>query len=169
MNNRTKPAAAAPTTSIRPHIRWMIRRDLSEVLRIERQCFEFPWNEVDYLRCLGQRNCIGMVAEHDDAVAGFMVYELHKTQLRLLNFAVAPECQRQGVGRRLVERLQEKLAVQRRRRIDLEVRETNLPAQFFFRALGFRATEVLKGWYEDTPEDAYVMQFELQQGMERNG
>ena len=47
----------------------------------------------------------------------------------------------------------------RRNRIVLEVRETNLSAQLFFRQLGFRATGVLKGFYEDTPEDAFLMQF----------
>ena len=41
----------------------------------------------------------------------------------------------------------------------LEVRETNLPAQLFFRAHGFRAVSVLRDFYEDTAEDAYLMQY----------
>ena len=41
----------------------------------------------------------------------------------------------------------------------LEVRETNLPAQLFFRQLGFRAVSVLRDFYEDTTEDAYLMQY----------
>ena len=32
--------------------------------------FEFPWSEEDFIRCLRQRNCIGMVAEHDEQVVG---------------------------------------------------------------------------------------------------
>jgi ribosomal-protein-alanine N-acetyltransferase len=40
-------------------IRWMIRRDMPEVLEIERQSFEFSWTEEDFLCCLRQRNCIG--------------------------------------------------------------------------------------------------------------
>jgi len=43
------------------HIRWMIRRDMPEVLDIESGSFEFPWSEEDFIRCLRQRNCIGMV------------------------------------------------------------------------------------------------------------
>jgi ribosomal-protein-alanine N-acetyltransferase len=39
------------------------------------------------------------------------------------------------------------------------VRETNLPAQLFFKKVGFRATTVLRSYYEDSPEDAYVMQY----------
>ena len=41
----------------------------------------------------------------------------------------------------------------------LEVRETNLDAQLFFRAQGFRAVNVLRDFYEDTTEDAYLMQY----------
>ena len=58
------------------HIRWMIRRDMPEVLEIEQSSFEFPWTEEDFIRCLRQRNCIGMVAEYDEKVVGFMIYEL---------------------------------------------------------------------------------------------
>ena len=64
---------------VKVHIRLMIRRDMTDVLQIESQAFEFPWTEEDFIRCLRQRNCIGMVAEHEDQVVGFMIYELHKT------------------------------------------------------------------------------------------
>jgi len=151
--------SADPRQQVRVHIRWMIRRDMAEVLDIERGSFEFPWFEEDFIRCLRQRNCIGMVAEHGERVVGFMIYELHKTRLHILNFAVAPEFRRRGVGRQMIDKLLGKLSSQRRVRITLEVRETNLPAQLFFKAAGFRAVTVLRAYYEDSPEDAYLMQF----------
>jgi ribosomal-protein-alanine N-acetyltransferase len=141
------------------HIRWMIRRDMPSVIDIEQACFEFPWGEDDFIRCLRQRNCIGMVAEVGDQVVGFMIYELHKTRLHILNFCVHPEWRRQGIGRVMVEKLVSKLSYQRRTRVMLEVRETNLDAQLFFRSMGFKAITVLHEFYEDTPEDAYLMQF----------
>ena len=144
---------------LRVHIRWMIRRDMPEVLGIENESFEFPWSEEDFLRCLQQRNCIGMVAEADERVVGFMIYELHKSRLHILNFAVATGYRHRRVGSQMVNKLAGKLSLQRRNRIVLEVRETNLPAQLFFRTAGFRATTVLREFYEDTSEDAYVMQF----------
>ena len=79
---------------INVHIRWMIRRDMPEVLSIEKSSFEFPWSEEDFIRCLRQRNCIGMVAEYDERVVGFMIYELHKDQLHVLNFSVRPDIRR---------------------------------------------------------------------------
>ena len=147
---------------VRVHIRWMIRRDMPEVLDIEEESFEFPWSEEDFIRCLRGRNCIGMVAEHEDRVVGFMIYELHKNRIHVLNFAVAADHRRYGVGSQMVAKLIGKLSSQRRSRIALEVRETNLAAQLFFRENGFRAESVLRAYYEDTPEDAYQMQFRYQ-------
>jgi ribosomal-protein-alanine N-acetyltransferase len=144
------------------HIRWMIRRDMPEVLDIESQSFEFPWSEEDFIRCLRQRNCIGMVAEHDEQVVGFMIYELHKTRLHVLNFAVNSKFRRRGVGEAMIGKLISKLSHQRRNRILLEVRETNLAAQLFFRSAGFRAVSVLRDFYDDTTEDAYLMQYTYQ-------
>ena len=144
---------------IRVHIRWMIRRDMAEVLQIERESFEFPWIDEDFIRCLRQRNCIGMVAEHEGRVVGFMIYELHRTRIHVLNFAVSRLCHRLGVGSQMVAKLIAKLSAQRRSRIVLEVRETNVDAQLFFRENGFRAISILHSFYDDTPEDAYLMQY----------
>jgi ribosomal-protein-alanine N-acetyltransferase len=90
-----------------------------------------------------------------------MIYELHKNRIHILSFAVHPDYRRQGIGRAMVDKLISKLAYQRRSRIVLEVRETNLDAQLFFRQLGFRATSVLRSFYEDTPEDAFLMQYRM--------
>ncbi len=141
------------------HIRWMIRRDLPSVLGIESSSFEFPWTEDEFVRCLRQRDCIGMVAEYAEQVVGFMIYELQKSRIHVLSFAVHPDYRRQSVGSAMVQKLVSKLAYQRRNRIILEVRETNLAAQLFFRSLGFRATGVLRNFYEDSTEDAFLMQF----------
>lgn len=145
------------------HIRWMIRRDMEPVVRIEAHSFEFPWTEEDFYNCLRQRNCIGMVAEYDDRVVGFMIYELHKTKLHVINLAVHPEFRRRGIGTQMVEKLLVKLSPQNRNRISLEVRETNVTAQFFFRNNKFRAVSILRDFYEDTAEDAYLMEYECPQ------
>jgi len=146
---------------VRVHIRWMIRRDMSEVLRAEEQSFEYAWTEEDFLRCLRQRNCIGMVAEHNDRIVGFMIYELHKNRLHVLNFAVAPGHRRSGIGAQMVSKLIGKLSSHRRSKITLAVRERNLAAQVFFRRQDFKATRVLRNYYEDSGEDAFQMEFRV--------
>ena len=144
---------------IEVYIRWMIRRDMPEVLAIESESFEHPWPEEDFIRCLRQQNCIGMVAEHDDRVVGYMIYDLCKTRIHVFNFAVASDYRRHDVGTQMLNKLIGKLSRERRTRIVLEVRESNLSAQHFFLTNQFRAISVLQGYYEDTDEDAYIMQY----------
>ena len=151
------------------HIRWMIRRDMPEVLRAEQESFDYSWTEDDFLRCLRQRNCIGMVAEIDDRVVGFMIYELHKSKLHVLNFAVAPDARRRGVGTQMVTKLIGKLSSHRRTKITLAVRESNLGAQLFFRTQAFQASRVLRGYYEDSGEDAYLMHYKISQFADDDG
>ena len=146
-------------SQLRVHIRWMIRRDMPSVLSIENESFEFRWSEADFIRCLRGRNCIGMVPEIDDQVVGFMIYELHKNRLHILNFAVTKEMRGRGIGKAMIDKLIGKLSHECRNRIMLEVRETNLNALLFFKSLGFRAISILRGWYDDTEEDAYLMQY----------
>ena len=66
-----------------------------------------------------------------------------------------------GVGKQMVLRLIDKLSQQRRNEILLDLRESNLDGQLFFRTQGFRAVKVVRCHYDDTAEDAYIMQFRL--------
>ena len=149
-------------TEIKTQNRWLIRRDLPEVLEIENACFEYAWTEEDFLCCLRQRNWIGMVAEHNHAIVGFMIYELHKTKVCITNFAVHPVYQRQGVGAGMIDRLKCKISQQRRDEIVVTVRDSNLDAQKFFRSQGLLWIETLRENYDEINDDAYVMSYLLQ-------
>jgi ribosomal-protein-alanine N-acetyltransferase len=150
-------------TSHGVHVRWMIRADIAEVLDIEQDSFEFPWSRDTLIDCLRKRNCIGITALEDDYVAGYAVYELHYRRLQLLNLAVHVNYRRSGVATAIIDKLKSKLSAQRRNRILTEVRESNLAAQKFFRAQGFRAVSILRGFYDDTTEDAYLFQYRFKE------
>lgn len=145
-------------------LRWLIRRDMAEVLDIELRSFAVAWSTDDLLNCLRQRNVIGMVAEHNCRVIAFVIYELHPNRLTILNFAVDPEFRRQGVGTQMIDRLVDKLSQVRRREIRFDVRESNLTAQQFFRSQMFRACAVSRAAYEDTGEDAYMFVYRMGDG-----
>lgn len=145
----------------RCNIRYLIRRDMHEVLEIDRRSFEYPWTEDDLIACLRRRNAAAMLAECVNGVTGFMVYELTRETINLLNFAVDPEFRRQGVGHMMVEKLKDKLSQQRRRQIILAVRDSNVPAQLFFKSQNFKATSTMHGYYEGNGEDAIAMRYGL--------
>lgn len=149
------------------HIRWMIRRDMPRVLQIENECFgSLSWSEEDFIRQLRQRNCIGMVCEIDDEVVGFMLYELHKSKLTIIDFAVMSSFRRMGVGTSMTRKLLGKLSADRRSMIELHIREGNLDAQLFFQSLGFRAVKVCSGFYDNSTEDAYQFEYLYQENQQ---
>ena len=140
----------------------MLRMDMPEVLAIERSSFEFPWRVDDLIRCLRQRNCNGMVAELDEQVVGFMIYFLARSHYQVLSLAVRDEYRRFGVGTQMAEWLIRKLSARRRSWVELNIRETNLRGQLFFRSMGFKAVAILRDHFEGwATEDAYVMEFKL--------
>lgn len=144
------------------HVRILVRRDFAQVLAIEEACFEFPWTEQEFLECLQQRrNCLGLVAEHEGRVVGFIIYETPKNRFLITNIAIDPEFQRHGVARQLIQKLVSKMIYQQRHKIAVEIRETNLPALLCFRSLGFTAATILKNFYENQNEDTYVLQYRL--------
>lgn len=142
-------------------IRWLIRRDMPEVLAIERESFEFPWSERELIRALRRRNCVGMVAEYEERVVGHMVYALEKHRIELLTFAVAPDCRRRGIGTAMIEQLKGKLAPTRRCKIELLIGERKLVGQAFLQAMGFRAYELAQCPFEDSDDDGYRIRWHM--------
>ena len=144
-----------------PHIRWMIRADLPEVLAIENASFDPPWVEQDFLNALKQKNCIGMVAVHADAVLGYMIYELCKHELKLITLAVHPTWRRMRVGTAMVEKMKAKLSYTRRPVLSMILGERNLSAQLFMQACELKCTQIMKGWHEASGEDGYEMEHRI--------
>jgi ribosomal-protein-alanine N-acetyltransferase len=142
------------------YIRFLVRRDMPSVLAIEWDGFEFAWGKTEFVQCLRRRNCLGMVAVHEERVVGYMIYEFHKTRIHVLNFAVASELWRRGVGRQMADKVKAKLGGARTR-ITLELAESNLRGQLFWRSQGFRAEGVLPEFYEQYQTDAYAMSYRL--------
>lgn len=155
------------------HVRWMIQRDLAQVVAIEQASFDFPWNEEDFRGITVRRNCIGLVVDATDPrcdcesrIRGYMVYELLKTRINLLTLAVHPKHRRQGVGCLMLNKLKGKLSTHRRYKLTVDVRESNLDAQLFFRSCGLLATRVERYHFPDTGEAAYRMQHTIKREVE---
>jgi len=139
------------------YIRWMILKDLPEVIELAKQTTEPVWTERELRSQLSQRDTIGMIVERNDNIEAFVIYERHPTRLHIPNFVVGERFRRQGVGKAIIDKLKNKLEPDRRNRITLTVSESNLVAQQFLRAMGFRAVQIIRKPYSDRDEDAYCM------------
>ncbi len=121
-----------PPAHPRTHIRWMIRRDMPEVLEAENASFCEPWGEEDFLSCLRNRNTIGMIVEKGERVVGFFLYELHQHHFTILSLATHPDFRRQGIGAQMIAKLQSKLSPGRRTKLIALVPESRGIAKSFF-------------------------------------
>ncbi len=145
-------------TGLETSIRWSVRKDIPEMLKIERDAFADPWSEDHFLSTMKAKNAVGLTAHQGDRIVGYVFYDLAPTCLRLLNVAVALPDRMTGVGRALVGKVVGKMQGHRRDRVMTRVREDNLNGQKFLRELGFRATEIVPNAFPDG-EAAYQMEF----------
>ena len=145
--------------------RWLLRRDLPSVLRIEFEACADPWGPDDFLRLLRERNVVGSVALLESNLvgpAGYCIYSWDSRAWTLLRLAVHPDYQRRGIGRALLGRLAEKLEepfCKTRNKIEHLIPDWNLNGQLFLQKCGFRGTSVLRGLADDA--DRYLMRRSL--------
>lgn len=147
------------TQATRQDIRFVYRDDMPQVLAIENESCDYPWDHDAFVDFFKARNSIGVAyILGESEVAGFMLYELHKRCYHIVSIAVAVRHRRSGFGRRMVDKLRKKLPPHRTA-LTLDIRERNLAGQLFFRSLGFVATGVVRQPYMETTEDAYRMEW----------
>lgn len=112
----------APSMTPPYHVRWMIRRDLPEMLSLEKIAVEHPWSEDEITRRLRQNNCIGMVAikvtPEEEFLVGYTLHELFADHINLVRFVVSPLAQ--GVGDDLMRNIKNKTDKNRRNTIKID-------------------------------------------------
>ncbi|MFS4436842.1 ribosomal protein S18-alanine N-acetyltransferase [Paracoccaceae bacterium GXU_MW_L88] len=101
-----------------------------------------PWSAAEIARLLDQ---IGVEALH--APNGFAITRKIADEAELLTIAVAPEAQRQGIARRLLNQAHQTLAAQDVAQIFLEVAEDNAPAHALYTGCGYRETGRRRDYY----------------------
>ena len=151
------------STKLSIDLRWLCRKDLPEVVAIEKACFSHPFNEDNFTSLLRDRNTIGIVAENENSrVLGFMIYELRRHSIHILDIAVDSFFFRNGIGSLLLYRLKLKLSSNSQRKsITIRVKESNLRALNFFKSEEFIVTKIDRGWYDDSDDDAFFMKYKI--------
>jgi ribosomal-protein-alanine N-acetyltransferase len=107
----------------------------------------WTWTPERVARNLAQRDTLVLTARDGAPLAGFAIMQFGEEHAHLSLFAVRPDCQRQGVGRRMLEWLTETALTAGIASIRLELRETNLGARRFYLDQGFAETVRVPGYY----------------------
>jgi len=132
--------------------------DVQAVHEIERLSFSTPWPAYAFEQELrGNRLARYVVARAGERVVGFAGVWLMVDEAHITTFGVHPEWRRQGIGRQLLLNLMDLGATLRARRMTLEVRVSNEPAQGLYRSFGFEVVGRRPRYYTDDGEDALVM------------
>lgn len=115
------------------------------------QLFAQVWSEEDFESLLGQSNVFGFLAVpvgKPNAGCGFVLARLVAGEAEILTIAVAPNAQRRGIGRDLMEGVLRKLHQERAESLFLEVDETNIAAQVLYKRLGFVQVGYRPSYYD---------------------
>ena len=139
MNSRNltlKPAAPEDAVPIAAMSRELIEAGLP-----------WTWTPERVARNLRQPETLVLTACDGPRLAGFCIMQFGDERAHLSLLAVRPDCQRQGVGRRMLEWLTESALTAGIASIHLELRETNLAARRFYLGQGFAETARVPGYY----------------------
>ena len=142
--------------------------DLGDIVNLERQSDSAAhWKEDQYEQSIrsGADETYGrlvLVAQQAAlAVPGFLVARHLSPEWELENIVVSSACQRQGIGRSLLEALVAHARGTNSAAIFLEVRESNASARALYDSAGFRQTGRRKSYYTNPLEDAILYRLDL--------
>lgn len=138
-------------------LRAPVPADCDAMVAIEQACFADPWEPQNFRRLVQPPAEHCRVALRDGVLLGYWVGSRIDDEAELANLAVAPGCQRAGVGARLLEDFLTQVGALARTTVFLEVRASNDAALRLYRRYGFVELARRKGYYQKPAEDALVM------------
>ncbi len=135
------------------------RGDLDAIYEIENLSFKDPY-PMDFLVFLYEVNReTFLVAERDGTIVGYVIASIERNLGHIISIAVHPLEKSKGVGRTLMGRTLKLLEASCAIMVRLEVRKSNVEAQSFYEALGFKPSHTLEKYYGDEDALIYFKQF----------
>jgi len=132
------------------------RGDLDAIHRLERDAFPSPWRKLFFENELTADHRFNRVAKRNRVVVGYVFAMWLFDEMHVNKIAVAVAERRQGIADALMAECFAFARANGVRSISLEVRESNIGAQRFYRHLDFESSYVRPRYYPDG-ESAVVM------------
>jgi ribosomal-protein-alanine N-acetyltransferase len=137
---------------------------LDRVLHVEQRSYSHPWSRAHFTDALHSGYQAQMLSA-DGQLLGYLVAMKGVDEVHLLNLTVAPEFQRQGWARLMLDALRIWARGQGAQWLWLEVRVSNERALRVYDAHGFRRVATRRAYYpadKAQREDAVVMSLALE-------
>jgi ribosomal-protein-alanine N-acetyltransferase len=138
--------------------RRMTPDDLEQVMRVEREVYEFPWSERIFRDCI-RVGYYCWLALLDDTVVGHAVISVVADESHMLNLSIARAHQHKGYGRQFVYFLVNEARRHHAKTMLLEVRPSNQAAINCYNSAGFNEIGCRKDYYpaSNGREDALLL------------
>lgn len=120
----------------------------------------WSWTPRRVAGLMRQRESAAVIAKDQNRLAGFILAQYGEESVHIALLGVANEYRRQGVGRRLVQWVEETAMVAGLFLVRLEVRAIKREARHFYASLGYREIDRVDGYYSGI-EDAIKMSRDL--------
>ncbi len=136
--------------------------NIEEMLKIEKKAFASHWNRQTFTDELSAENGYYIVAKekdkNTDRILGYTGFRHVLDEAHITTLAVHHKFRKKGIGYRLIEQLIKDARLRGLKKLYLEVRQSNLPAQKIYKRLGFKVLDRRREYYQHPVEDALVMQ-----------
>jgi ribosomal-protein-alanine N-acetyltransferase len=143
-------------------VRSMRDGDLEQVLVIERKSFASPWSGDNFRHEIHRnRFAVNYVLEREETILGYACVWFVGRELKINNIAIRAEERRKGLGELLLKAVLRSAAEVGCLTAELEVRESNLPAQRLYRKHGFVQVGRRRNYYRHEGEDALLFSMRL--------
>ena len=136
----------------------LAREHISEVARLEKECFIDPWSEKSLEMLIGDSG-FGIVALVEDKVVGYGGIMIALDEGQITDIAVSCGYRRRGIGMEIVKAMIAEAASREISTLFLEVRESNRAARELYLACGFEECGVRKNFYRRPTEAAVLMNY----------
>jgi len=146
-----------------PELAPMRLMDLDRVLAIEMQTYEFPWTRGNFVDSLADGHLARVLLDVEGEIQGYFLAMVGVDEMHLLNISVAPDQQRRGWARLMLDALVAGARAAGKSQIWLEVRRSNAPALALYTRYGFKEVGLRRAYYpaREGREDALLFSLEL--------
>ena len=137
-------------------LRAWTKEDIDQIAALESVCFSDPWTKEMLLKSFVSPIFYSVLIEEQGEIWGYACETVMFEDAEIAIVAVAPKHRKKGLGKLLMERL-ENIAISRgAEQTFLEVRKSNAAALALYEEFGFEKIRTRERYYADG-EDAFVM------------
>lgn len=127
------------------------------VCELEKEAFSMPWHKESFMEMIFNKDAKYLVAICDGKVVGSCGMRNIVGEGDISNVVTDQAYRRQGVGRKMLEKLLKEGIEMGIEAFTLEVRKSNEAAIRLYEQLGFVTEGIRKNFYEKPREDALIM------------